>query len=69
MRLNISAFFATLIAIPVTQVALDTRLDQDRFYALARVLSSHDFAVAQHSRSKELDYLFGRKMQRREKTG
>jgi hypothetical protein len=69
MRLAIAAFFVALIAIPVAQVAKDTRADGGRLYIWNGHLRPDTVALSKHQRSKGLDNLLVPRPQNRKKTG
>jgi hypothetical protein len=69
MRLAITAFFVALIAIPVAQVAKDTRADGGHLYIWNGHLRPDAVALSKHQRSKGLDYLLMPRPQNRKKTG
>ena len=71
MRLAIAAFFIALIAIPVAQLAKDTRADGGRLYIWNGHLRPNTMALSkhQHQHSKGLDNLLVPRAQNRKKTG
>jgi hypothetical protein len=69
MRLAIAAFFVALVAIPVAQVAKDTRTDGGRLYIWNGHLRPYIVTLSKHQRPKAPDYVPVPRLHIRQKTG